>query len=83
MQAEKFNLLQDNFTKNATKLNEGWKFSTKPQKLLKFKELSFPDTLFQISPENHTIFFNALSFPSFLSCFFSLKFFVEFDVCII
>ena len=41
--------LKDNFTENSTKLNESWNFSTKPQKILKIKELRFLDTLSQIS----------------------------------
>ena len=51
---------------------------TKTKKILKFKEFCFPPplslSLSRWIPVNYTKICNALSFPSFLSCFFCIKF---------
>ena len=72
----KFNpriLLKDNFTENSNKSNESWNFSMKPQKLLKFKELCFPDSHSQICPANYAKICNALTSLSFLPFFHLYK----------
>ena len=55
-------------------LNFSIKQKKKKRKILKFKELSFPDTISEKFPVNCTEICNTLSFYPFLSGFFSTKF---------
>ena len=80
--------LKENSTKNSTEqnlkedaqFNELWnilKKKKKERKILKFKELCFPDTLSDKFQQIALKFAILYLFYPFLSCFFSIKFFFE------
>ena len=65
--------------KEDSKFNELWNFSLKQnkkkkiRKILKFKELYFPDTLLDKFPANYTKIYNTLSFLSLSFSFLLYK----------